>query len=191
MSSTASKHGLAADRLAFLSAFFQNFYNVDILGGKRVSDQFVQHSWNIASGASPKGTLDCVSAWLTDFRKDLAQIKIPTLVLHGDADRIVPLAVSAQRTHEMIKGSRLVVVKDGPHGLTWTHANEVNRALLDFLKLANNQRSKLKAESHDPQGSWLRRPVSNFRFQTFGRRGRHQASLRRGQPGVVATTFAS
>jgi len=127
------KQALAADRLAFLTAFLANFYNVDVLGGKLISDQVVQASWNIASSASPKGTLDCVSAWLTDFRKDLAAITVPTLVVHGDADRIVPLAASAKRTHESIKGSQLVVLEGAPHGLNWTHADQLNRALLEFL----------------------------------------------------------
>jgi pimeloyl-ACP methyl ester carboxylesterase len=127
------KQAIAADRLGFLAKFLANFYNVDVLGGKLISDQVVQSSWNIASGASPKGTLDCVSAWLTDFRKDLAAINVPTLVVHGDADRIVPLAASAKRTHEAIKGSRLVVLEGAPHGLNWTHAEQLNRALLEFL----------------------------------------------------------
>ncbi|MEX1246446.1 MAG: alpha/beta hydrolase [Thermoanaerobaculia bacterium] len=128
-----TKKGLAADRPAFLSAFFQNFYNVDVLGGKRVSDDLVRLSWSIAIGASPRGTLECVSAWLTDFRRDLAKIDVPTLVVHGDADRIVPLDATGRLTHEAVAGSELVVVKDAPHGLTWTHAEELNRALLDFL----------------------------------------------------------
>ncbi len=128
------KKGIAADRPAFLSDFLSNFYNVDVLKGKRISDEWVRLSWNIAAMASPKATLDCVSAWLTDFRKDLAKIDVPTLVLHGDSDRIVPLEASAKRTHEAVKGSRYVVVKDGPHGLNWTHADEVNRALLDLLR---------------------------------------------------------
>jgi pimeloyl-ACP methyl ester carboxylesterase len=131
------KAAIASDRLAFLTAFFANFYNVDVFGGKRVSDQAVQFSWNIAAGASPKGTLDCVSAWLTDFRKDLARIDIPTLVVHGDADRILPIDVTAKCTHELIKASRLVVVEGGPHGLNWTHAEQVNRELLDFLGQKN------------------------------------------------------
>jgi pimeloyl-ACP methyl ester carboxylesterase len=128
------KQGIVADRPAFLTSFLANFFNTDVLGGKLVSEQVVQLSWNIAALASPKGTLDCVSAWLTDFRKDLARIDIPTLVIHGDADRILPIAATGQRTSELVKGSRLVVVKGGPHGLTWTHAEEVNRELLGFLK---------------------------------------------------------
>lgn len=127
------KAGIAADRPAFLSSFFANFYNVDVLGGKRISDQVVQLSWNIASLASPKGTLDCVSAWLTDFRQDLARFKVPTLVVHGDSDRIVPAEASGMRTHELVKGSKLAIVKCAPHGLNWTHADELNRELLDFL----------------------------------------------------------
>jgi len=128
------KAGIAADRLAFLAAFFANFYNVDVFGGKRVSDQAVQFSWNVAAGASPKGTLDCVSAWLTDFRKDLSKIKVPTLVIHGDADRIVPVDASGKRTHELVKGSRFVIIKDAPHGLNLTHAEQVNDLLIEFLK---------------------------------------------------------
>lgn len=127
------KKGIADDRLAFLAAFFRNFYNADVLGGKRVSEELLRLSWNIASGASPTGTLACVSAWLTDFRKDLAKFDLPTLVVHGDSDRIVPLEVSGRRTHAAVKGSKLVVLKDAPHGLNWTHAEELNRALLDFL----------------------------------------------------------
>jgi len=127
------KQGIAADRPGFLAGFLANFYNFEVLKGKRISDELVRLSWNIAAMASPKGTLDCVSAWLTDFRKDLARVDVPTLVLHGDSDRIVPLEASGKRTHEAVKGSRYVVVKDGPHGLNWTHADEVNRALLDLL----------------------------------------------------------
>ena len=129
----AIQHALVADRPAFLSKFLSDFYNVDVLGGKLVSDQVVQMSWNIAAGASPVGTVECVSAWLTDFRKDLEKIDIPTLVIHGDADRILPIEATARRTHEAIKRSRLVTIKGGPHGTIWTHAEEVNRELLGFL----------------------------------------------------------
>lgn len=127
------KKAIVADRPAFLSKFLADFYNVDTLGGKRISDAVVRLSWNIAATASPKGTLDCVSAWGTDFRADLQRIDVPTLVVHGDADRILPLAATGTPTQQAVKGSRLVVVKDGPHGLNWTHAEEVNRELLKFV----------------------------------------------------------
>jgi pimeloyl-ACP methyl ester carboxylesterase len=127
------KKAITVDRPAFLSKFLADFYNVDVLGGAQISDEVVRLSWNIAAGASPKGTLDCVSAWLTDFRSDLQRIDVPTLVVHGDADRILPLAATATPTQTSVKGSRLVVVKGGPHGLNWTHAEEVNRELLKFV----------------------------------------------------------
>jgi pimeloyl-ACP methyl ester carboxylesterase len=129
------KAAISADRLAFLTGFFNNFYNVDLYGGKLVSEQAVQFSWNIAAGASPKGTLDCVTAFSsTDFRKDLARINVPTLVVHGDADRIVPLNASGKLTHELVKGSKLVILKGAPHGLNLTHADQLNQELLSFLK---------------------------------------------------------
>ncbi len=124
---------VSADRYAFFTDFFKNFYNTDLLLGKRVSEQAVQSSWNIAAGASATASLACVPTWHEDFRKDLAHIDIPTLVIHGDADRILPIAASGRRTAQLIKGARLVVVKDGPHCITWTHADEVNRELLEFL----------------------------------------------------------
>ena len=127
------KAGLTADRFAFLSQFLNNFYNVENLGGKAISKDAVHANWNVAAGASPKATLDCVSAWLTDFREDLKSIRVPTLVIHGDADHILPLAVTGKRTADLVQGSRLVVVEGGPHGLTWTHAAQVNGALLEFL----------------------------------------------------------
>jgi len=94
----------------------------------------VQYSWNVGAGASPSGTLECVRAWLSDFRQDLAKINIPTLVIHGDADRILPAAATGKRVPEFVKGNRYVEVKGGPHGLIWTHAEEVNRELVAFLR---------------------------------------------------------
>jgi len=135
------KKAIAADRPAFLTKFLADFFNVDVLGGKQISDEVVRLSWNIGAGASPKGTLDCVSAWLTDFRKDLQRFTVPTLVVHGDADRILPLAATGTPTQTSINGSRLVVVKGGPHGLNWTHAEEVNRELLAFVEQASGARA--------------------------------------------------
>jgi non-heme chloroperoxidase len=136
------KKAIAADRPAFLTKFLADFYNVDVLGGKQISDEVVRLSWNIGAGASPKGTLDCVSAWLTDFRKDLRRFNVPTLVVHGDADRILPLAATGTPTQTAVSGSRLVVVKGGPHGLNWTHADDVNRELLAFVGQASGVRAR-------------------------------------------------
>ncbi|MDE2588912.1 MAG: alpha/beta hydrolase [Patescibacteria group bacterium] len=126
---------VAADRYAFFTEFFKNFFNTDLLMGKRISQEVVQACWNTAATASARASYDCVPTWHEDFRKDLSQVDVPTLVIHGDADRIVPLSVSGEKTAKLIKGSRLVVIKDGPHCITWTHADEVNSALLNFLKI--------------------------------------------------------
>src|SRR5580658_7145494 len=124
---------ITTDRYAFFTEFFKNFFNTDVLLGKRVSEQAVQASWNIAAGASATASLACVSTWHTDFRKDLSQIDVPTLVIHGDADRILPITATGLRTAKLIKGARLLVVKDGPHCIPWTHAEDVNAVLLSFL----------------------------------------------------------
>src|SRR3984885_9395649 len=133
---------VAADRYAFFSGFFQNFYNTDQFLGKRVSEQATQASWNIAAGASATASLACVATWHEDFREDLTRIDVPTLVIQGDADRILPIAATGLRTAKLIKGARQVVVKDGPHCITWTHAEEVNAELLRFLgeKFGNLQK---------------------------------------------------
>lgn len=127
------KQAITADRPSFLTSFFSNFYNLHFFGGKKVSEEAVRLSWNIAAGASPIGTIECVQAWLTDFREDLIRIELPTLVIHGDNDRILPFAATGSRTHEAVEGSRLMVVAGAPHGLNWTHAEEVNHELLAFL----------------------------------------------------------
>jgi non-heme chloroperoxidase len=124
---------VVADRYAFFSGFFSNFYNTDVLLGKRISEQAIQASWNIAVGSSAAASLACVATWLEDFRSDLARIDVPTLVMHGDADRILPIGAAGLRTAKLIKGARQLIVKDGPHCITWTHAEEVNAALLSFL----------------------------------------------------------
>jgi pimeloyl-ACP methyl ester carboxylesterase len=127
------QRAIVADRYAFFTDFFKNFYNTDELLGKRVSEQAVQASWNVAAGASPTATLACVPTWHEDFRKDVARIDVPTLVIHGDADRIVPFPAAGERTAKLIKGAQLHIVQGGPHNLAWTHADEVNSALVSFL----------------------------------------------------------
>jgi non-heme chloroperoxidase len=136
------RKAVAADRYAFFTGFFQNFYNTDVFLGKRVSEQVVQASWNIAVGASATASLACVPTWHEDFRADLKRIDVPTLVMQGDGDRILPIAATGLRAAKLIKGARLLVVKDGPHCITWTHADEVNSGLLSFLgeKISNVQK---------------------------------------------------
>jgi non-heme chloroperoxidase len=127
------KKQVAADRPAYLKSFCAEFYNYDVLGGKLVSEEAMQASWNIAVGCSPKAALDCVDAWGTDFREDLKRIDIPALVIHGDQDRIVPFARSGKRVPEFVHNCQTSVVQGAPHGLAWTHADQVNRQLLEFL----------------------------------------------------------
>ena len=124
---------VAADRYAFFTEFFKNFYNTDVLLGKRISEQAVQASWNVAASASATASVACVPTWHEDFRQDVARIDVPTLVIHGDADRIVPFAAAGKRTASLIKGAQLAVIKDGPHAVSWTHADEVNDELVRFL----------------------------------------------------------
>lgn len=126
--------GVETDRIAFLDTFATNFFaagdQTDL-----VSEPFRLYCLDIASYASPKGTYDCINAFSkTDFREDLKKFNLPTLVIHGDADAIVPVEVSGQRSHEQISGSELVIIKGGPHGFNVTHAKEFNEALLKFLK---------------------------------------------------------
>jgi non-heme chloroperoxidase len=130
---TGIETAIKEDRYGFFTEFFKNFYNTDILMGKSVSEQAVQASWNVAAGCSATATLECVSTWHTDFRKDVARIDVPTLVMHGDADRILPITAAGLPTAKLIKGARLVVVEGGPHCITWTHSEVVNRELLAFL----------------------------------------------------------
>jgi len=131
---TDIEKAILADRPAFLSGFLQDFFNADILLGSLVSEAAIQNSWNVAVGASAKATFDCVASWGTDFRKDLWAIDIPILVIHGDADRIVPIANAGARMKQAVKNARLVTIEGGPHGITWTHAGQVNRELLAFLE---------------------------------------------------------
>ncbi len=132
---------IAKDRYAFFTEFFKNFYNADQLLGTRVSEQAIQGSWNIAAGSSAVASLDCVPAWHEDFRGDLNRVDVPALVIQGDADRIVPIAASGLRTAKLIHGARLFVVKDGPHCVTWTHAEEVNREMVSFLGESSETRT--------------------------------------------------
>jgi pimeloyl-ACP methyl ester carboxylesterase len=124
---------IRADRPAFLTGFYADFYNLDELLGTRISDEVVRDSWNVAAGASPVATAACPPTWVTDFRDDLPRIDVPTLVVHGDADRILPIDATARRLPDLIADCRLVEIEGAPHGMLWTHADEVNEALLAFV----------------------------------------------------------
>ena len=127
------KAAIEKDRFAFLEQFLSNFFNVDVLG-ERISSAAVHANFNIAAGSSYQAMLNCVDAWLEDFREDIKQIKLPTLVILGDSDRILPIETTGTRTAKLIPGAKLHVIHGGPHGLNWTHATEVNEALLKFLE---------------------------------------------------------
>jgi non-heme chloroperoxidase len=127
------KAAIAADRYAWFKDFLDNFYNTDVLGPSRISPQAWQASFNVAANASPHASYACADSWLTDFRSDLAKIDVPTLVVHGTADRILPYEATARRLPGLIADLELVTVEGGPHNIAWTHPEEVNTALLEFL----------------------------------------------------------
>ena len=123
-----------ADAPAWMKGFLDNFYNFDTLRGTLVSDQAWQASWNLAVSASATAAVACIPTWATDFRADLPEIDVPILVVHGDADQVLPLDKTGQRLPALIKDAQLVVVEGGPHAIPWTHAAQVNTALLDFIR---------------------------------------------------------
>ena len=127
------KASIKADRPAYLIEFLRNFYNYDKTGGKLVSERVLEDNFNVATGASAIGTVACVDAWIEDFRKDLPRNDVPTLILHGDADRILPPDATSRRQAKMLKNVKLVELKDGPHGVLWTHAEQINLELVKFL----------------------------------------------------------
>ena len=123
---------IAADRPAAMKDFLDRSYNIDLLDGSRVSDQAWQNSFYAAISASAHAALRCVTACLEDFRGDLATISIPVLVIHGDQDRVLPYEATSQRLPALLKNARSTLIAGGPHAIIWTHADEVNQALLDF-----------------------------------------------------------
>jgi non-heme chloroperoxidase len=127
------KAAIVSDRPAFFKDFLDNFYNFDVLGGSRVSEQAWQNSFTVAIGSSAYAALACIDTWLTDFRDDLLRIDVPVLVIHGDADRSLPYGATAARLPGLIKDLEVVTVAGGPHNIAWTHPDQVNPALLGFL----------------------------------------------------------
>ncbi|GAB3551433.1 bromoperoxidase [Arthrobacter tumbae] len=125
------------DRYAWYSSFFADFYNLDETLGSRISQEAVNGSWNVAISSAPVAAYAVVSSWLEDFRADVDAVRAsgkPALILHGTADGILPIDATARRFRPLLPDAQYVEIDGAPHGLLWTHAAEVNRVLLAFLK---------------------------------------------------------
>jgi pimeloyl-ACP methyl ester carboxylesterase len=124
------------DRYAWYTQFFADFYNLDETLGSRISQEAVNGSWDVAISSAPVAAYAVVPSWLEDFRADIEAVRAsgkPALILHGTADRILPIDVTGRRFHQMLPDARYVEIDGAPHGLLWTHADEVNAALRSFL----------------------------------------------------------
>jgi non-heme chloroperoxidase len=131
------QQAIVADRPAHYKKFFMDFFNYDVLGGSLVSEEALQMCWTVALKTSGIASFESVSAWLEDFRDDVAKIDIPTLIIQGVEDRILPIDSTGRRLPELIKGSQLVEIENGPHNICWTHPQEFNEALLAFINSAH------------------------------------------------------
>ncbi|MGB3608263.1 alpha/beta fold hydrolase, partial [Psychroserpens sp.] len=128
------KEALQNDRVGFLKEFSKGFYSYDDNKDK-VSQGQLDYDFIVASHASPKATIQTALAWMhTDFRSELKNVNVPTLIIHGDADATVPMETSAKQAHEGIENSTLEIIKGAPHGLNITHSDELNELLINFLK---------------------------------------------------------
>ncbi len=124
-----------ADRYAFFTDFFKNFYNSDtFLGTDRLSQEAVDASWNLASKSGAFASVAAQPTWLTDFRADIPKIDVPALIVHGTADNILPIDVTGRRFKNALPSAEYLEIEGAPHGLLWTHGAEINEALLAFLK---------------------------------------------------------
>ncbi|MFW2514360.1 alpha/beta fold hydrolase [Demequina sp. SO4-13] len=125
-----------SDRYAWYTQFFANFYNLDENLGSRISQEAVTNSWNVAISSAPVAAYAVVSSWIEDFRTDVEAVRAsgkPSLILHGTADNILPIDATARRFRELLPDAQYVEVDGAPHGLLWTHADEVNDVLRNFL----------------------------------------------------------
>ena len=127
------KAGIKADRPVAMMEFLKNFYSVGGADGKLVSERVIEANWTVAIGASPIATVACVDAWIEDFRKDISRNDLPTVIIHGDDDRILPADATSRRQAKMIKDVKFIEIKGGSHGLPWTRADEINAELVKFL----------------------------------------------------------
>lgn len=122
------------DRYAFFTEFFKNFFNTDEFLGNRLSQEALDAHTRLAHAASPHATIAAQPTWLTDFRGDVARIDVPALIVHGTADRILPIDNTARRFAQALPAAQFHEIEGAPHGMLWTHAEEVNAILLRFLK---------------------------------------------------------
>ena len=130
----AVQQAILDDRPAWLTGLLADFLNLDEYRGARVSDEVVRNLWNAGAEASPYATWACVADWLDDYSEDIKRIDIPTLILHGTADRILSIEGQGRRLHDALLDSQLVEIDGGPHVMCVTHTDEVNQALFAFLK---------------------------------------------------------
>ncbi len=121
------------DTPAWMKGFLDTFYNIEQLRGTLVSDQTYQASWNLAVTASATAAVACIPTWETDFRADLPRIDVPMLVIQGDDDQVLPFSKTGARLASLISDVQTVVIAGGPHAIAWTHAEQVNNALLQFM----------------------------------------------------------
>lgn len=125
--------GVQNDRIGFLSEFGKHFFGINVISHP-VSTPLLEYYRMLGSFASPLATVDCIKAFgQTDFRKDMAAFTVPTLIIHGDSDKIVPVEISGARAHQMISGSKYVEYSGAPHGLFYTHRQQLNRDLYNFI----------------------------------------------------------
>jgi non-heme chloroperoxidase len=130
----STQKAIRADRFAWLTGLLGDFLNLDEYLGKRVSEETVRDAWNAGAAASPIATWACVRGWLDDFSEDIKRIDIPTLILHGTADRILSIEGQGRRLHAALPDAHYVEIEGGPHVMCVSHAAEVNHELLAFLR---------------------------------------------------------
>ncbi|GAA2345853.1 alpha/beta hydrolase [Streptomyces kunmingensis] len=121
------------DRYAFFTGFYNDFFNLDENLGTRVSEEAVRNAWNVAAGAGAIASAAAPLTWPTDFRADIPRIDVPTLIVHGTADRTLPIDATGRRFAKALPTARYTEIEGAPHGLLTTHTAEVNEVLLDFL----------------------------------------------------------
>jgi non-heme chloroperoxidase len=124
---------IKADRYAFFTGFLRNFYNTDENLGTRISEEALRNSWQLAANMSPYASVWAVATWFTDWRADIDKIDVPALIMHGTGDLNVPIDITSRMLAKMLPNATYIEIEDAPHGMLWTHAEEINKALLDFL----------------------------------------------------------